>query len=85
MRYPCIGCLVDVVCIDACDKFIWYMDEIKTIIPSMIVNTATRYRRAGRSATMYQRSGKLYVFLGQARDYVMRNDNPTEYISKYNY
>ncbi len=85
MIYPCAGCLVDVMCINACDKFVWYMDEIKSVLPSMIINTVARYRRACRSASMYQRSPKLYTFLTHSRDSFMRNDNPTEYISKYNY
>lgn len=73
MIYPCTGCLVDVICIDACDEFIWYMDEIKTVIPHMIVDTSIRFKRAGKSATMYQRSVRLYDYLGKARDLVVNN------------
>lgn len=73
MIYPCTGCLVDVICTDACDNFIWYMDELETVIPLMVVNTAPRYRRAGRSATMYQKSVKLYIYLTRTRDFIIDN------------
>ncbi len=77
MIYPCNYCLVDVMCLDVCDKFIWYMDEIAIVsfqIPVQrdhpifeILSPLLRYRRARDCALRYQRSVRLFDFLIKAR------------------
>jgi len=46
MLYPCTNCLVDMICIDPCDKLIFYSDElVSTLIPRLIIKNETRLER----------------------------------------
>ena len=59
MINPCTDCLVDVMCIDPCDKFIFYMDDVKSYHTSKaslfhVVNTDARYKRSRKCAFTYQ-------------------------------
>lgn len=77
MIYPCDTCLVDVMCLDVCDKFIWYMDEIAKTTSQLPVQknhpifevllTHSRYIRAKDCALRYQASIKLFTFLAGVR------------------
>lgn len=80
MIYPCNTCLVDVMCLDVCDKFIWYMDEIaKTLalrVPVQrdhpifeVLLTHFRYIRAKDYTLRYQPSTsmRLFTFLVEVR------------------
>lgn len=72
MIYPCDNCLVDVMCLDLCDKFIWYMDEIlKTSLQLPVQRnhpifevllTHFRYIRAKDYALKYQPSTSMRLF-----------------------
>ena len=74
MIYPCNTCLVDVMCLDVCDKFIWYMDEIKsTSVRNHLIKSESRYKRSRKYALLYQVNIRLYSALYQARNnYEMR-------------
>ncbi len=68
MIYPCIDCLVDVMCIDPCDEFVFYMDDVKLYHTSKaslfhVVNTNARYKRSRKCAFIYQTTPKLGVDL----------------------
>lgn len=61
MIYPCDDCIVDVMCLDICDRFIWFMDAVKgAFYLDSLVNTEARFKRARYSALKYQGSIKLH-------------------------
>ena len=54
MIYPCEECLVDPICLDTCDKFIWYLDAlVKCPIPDELISTDVRGRRVRKTAILY--------------------------------
>ncbi len=62
MIYPCDDCVVDVMCLKCCDKFIWYMDELKSTAirdNTFLIRSDARYRRARMSSLTYQRNINL--------------------------
>jgi len=71
MINPCINCLVDVMCLDACDKFISYLDFIPLSNRSLsdilnIVGKETRFERARKSTLKCQlkhQNNSLFYYL----------------------
>ncbi len=76
MFNPCIDCLVDVMCLDACNKFISYLDTIPLPNRSLsdilhIVGTETRFERARKTTLKrqlkHQNNSRLYFLLDVSR------------------
>ena len=76
MINPCINCLVDVMCLDACDKFISYLDYIPLSNRSLsdilhIVGTEIRFERARKSTLKcqlkHQNNSRLHYLLDVSR------------------
>jgi hypothetical protein len=79
MVYPCENCIVDIMCLKCCDKFIWYMDEIKsTSVRNHLIKSESRYKRSRKSALLYQANIRLYGVLYQARNELLKLRNNYE-------
>jgi len=67
MKYPCVECIVDAICNEACDKVMLYFKHIdqtkKKYIPKDFVLTKLRYTRIIRCLDWSQYSFELYVNL----------------------
>jgi len=61
MIYPCDGCLVDVICVDECDKLIWYLDAlVKAPIPDELICTDNRRARTINATFNFHRGTNLH-------------------------
>ena len=82
MVYPCENCIVDIMCLKCCDKFIWYMDEIKstsvTSVRNHLIKSESRYERSREAALLYRANIRLYSVLYQARNELLKLRNNYE-------
>lgn len=80
MIYPCTDCLVDVMCIDPCDKFTSFMIEFNSH-PTwyhdqhlrQMVSTSPRFKRSRYCAMIYLHSLSLKQLLDTRKEKI-RNE-----------
>ena len=72
MKYPCEGCLVDVVCKDICDDLIFFSDHLGYYIPRFLVQTKPRFERLRFCILKYGGGSKRVVTLD---NYIVREWN----------
>jgi len=69
MIYPCEKCLVDPICLDTCDKFIWYLDAlVKCPIPDELISTDVRRGRTIKATFTFHRGTNLHFNIIKAID-----------------
>lgn len=73
MIYPCKDCVVDTMCVEICDKLIFYLDSLVgqhgKYIPKELILTHIRVRRALYCINHFQKDVRLFcAFKETARE-----------------
>ncbi len=66
---PCDNCIVDIMCLDVCDRFIFYMNKVCfhfTFHLEHLVNTESRLKRSLDCSLKYQRCVQFHKRLHTA-------------------
>ena len=70
MKYPCVECIVDAICSEACQKYNSYLEKIDSTkskkLPDIFINSEKRCRRAISCNRIYNTdliSYKLYTHI----------------------
>ena len=66
MKIPCEDCIVDMICIEKCEKLVEFIEHIDTKdkkVPENLVTNSNRYLRVSKACDWSKMSYKLYVHL----------------------